>query len=181
MKDSKDEYLMLREEILHLDTMTNNTINFFYVFIATYMIFALNQDDTIFILISYIVIIPAYLIVISKVQGMYKIGAYLKVFHEGGNFNWESRRIMYTKNTKPNIFNYVSSINFPFIFVSVTVDILFLYNILCRCPLLSYEIGKIILCIVLSILLFILIYKNRSIKTEDFVYEWNEIKNKIEK
>lgn len=27
--ESKDEYLMLREEILHLDSITNNTINFF--------------------------------------------------------------------------------------------------------------------------------------------------------
>lgn len=28
MKESKDEYLMLRDEILHLDTIANNTINF---------------------------------------------------------------------------------------------------------------------------------------------------------
>lgn len=26
--DNRDEYLMLREELLHLDTIINNTINF---------------------------------------------------------------------------------------------------------------------------------------------------------
>lgn len=29
MKKSKEEYLMLRDEILHLDMVINNTINFF--------------------------------------------------------------------------------------------------------------------------------------------------------
>ena len=48
------EYLMLRDELLHLDTVVNNTINFFYVFIASFIAFALTQEDTIFILLSYI-------------------------------------------------------------------------------------------------------------------------------
>ena len=50
--EMKEEYLMLREEILHLDSVVNNTINFFYVFMATYVAFSLTQEDTIFILLS---------------------------------------------------------------------------------------------------------------------------------
>lgn len=79
----KDVYLMLREEILHLDSILNNTINFFYVFIASYSAFSLFQEDTTFLLLSYIVIIPAYQIVLNKMQAMCKIGAYLKIYHEG--------------------------------------------------------------------------------------------------
>ena len=57
--EMKEEYLMLREEILHLDSVVNNTINFFYVFMATYVAFSLTQEDTIFILLSFIVT-PVY-------------------------------------------------------------------------------------------------------------------------
>lgn len=77
--EAKDEYLMLREEILHF---INNTINFFYVFIASYIAFTLMQEDTIFILLSFIGIIPPYLIVLNKMNALCKIGAYLHVFHE---------------------------------------------------------------------------------------------------
>ena len=90
---AKDEYLMLREEILHLDSITNNTINFFYAFIAAYIAFALTQEDTIFILLSFIGIIPPYLIVLNKMNALCKIGAYLYVFHEGGSFKWERRNM----------------------------------------------------------------------------------------
>ena len=45
-QESKDEYLMLREEILHLDSIANNTINFFYAYISAYISFALTQYET---------------------------------------------------------------------------------------------------------------------------------------
>lgn len=87
------EYLMLREEILHLDSLINNTISFFYTFMATYLAYALSQDDTILFVLSYMVIVPAYMIVLSKMQGICKIGAYLKVVHEGNEFNWETKNM----------------------------------------------------------------------------------------
>lgn len=178
MAKSRDEYLMLRDEILHLDTLINNTINFFYVFIATFLAFAVNQDDTIFILMSYIVTIPAYLIVISKTKGMCKIGAYLKVFHEGKDYNWESRRIMYQKSIKNNLFKYMASTTFPFVFVGIAVNVLFFYYTPWSCTMPFYEISKIFLCFALFIILLILIWKNKSINTEDFVEKWKEIKEK---
>lgn len=106
------------------------------------MSYALKQDDTIFILMSYIVIIPSYLIVVSKAQGMCKIGAYLKIFHEGEEFNWESRRIMYQEKSEKNIFKYIISMNFPFIFVNISVGILYLYFTPWDCPL-PYSFIKI--------------------------------------
>lgn len=178
MKKTNDEYLMLREEILHLDTVINNTINFFYIFIATYITFALTQDDTIFLLMSYIVIIPAYLIVICKGQGMCKIGAYLKVFHEGKEFKWETRRIEFHKNIKSDIFYYIISTTFPFIFVGIAVDLLLIFYTPWSCSMSSYEIGKVILWFFLSAFLLILILKNRKISTVDYISKWEEVKEK---
>lgn len=178
MKKSNAEYLMLREEILHLDTVINNTINFFYIFIATYITFALTQDDTIFLLISYIVIIPAYLIVICKGKGMCKIGAYLKVFHEGKEFNWETRRIEFHKNIMPDIFTYMISTTFPFVFVGIAVELLLIYYTPWSYSMTPYEIGKVILWIFLSVFLYVLIYKNRKINTVNYVKRWEELKKK---
>lgn len=90
---NEKEYLMLREEILHLDEVIVHTINFFYAFLASFLAFALTQKDTIYIVLSYIVILPAYLIVLSKLHGMSKIGGYLYVYHEkhgNTNFKWET-------------------------------------------------------------------------------------------
>ena len=47
MFEPKDEYLMLRDEILHLDTIVSNTITFFYAFIASFLAFALTQTDNV--------------------------------------------------------------------------------------------------------------------------------------
>ncbi|MCH1982450.1 hypothetical protein MCG98_07715 [Ruminococcus sp. OA3] len=168
------EYLMLRDELLHLDSVVNNTINFFYVFIASFIAFALTQEDTIFILLSYIVIIPAYLIVISKMQGICKIGAYLSVFHEGGKFNWESRNIKFSQR-HVNIFSYIVSSNFPFIFVSAAVVILFLYRTQWDTFSLVYEKCKLCSGFLLFLVVLVLAYKNRNITTKDYIKKWEDI------
>ena len=48
---NEKEYLMLRDEILHLDEVIVQTIAFFYSFIAGYMVFALSHRDTIYIIL----------------------------------------------------------------------------------------------------------------------------------
>lgn len=175
--DKKDEYLMLREEILHLDTIINNTINFFYVFIVSYIAFSLTQNDTIFLLLSYMVIYPAYLIVLSKMQGLCKIGAYLYVFHENKKdavFKWEQRSVQYGNNNK-NIFSYIISSHFPFLLVSCAVMILFFYSTKWDNIYSIYEIIKIIICICLNLILLIITVRNRKISTNDYVEKWEEI------
>ena len=125
--ENEKEYLMLREEILQLDSIANNTINFFYAFIAAYIAFALTQEDTIFILLSYIGIIPPYLIVLNKMNALCKIGAYLDVFHEGGEFNWERRHSEFKNKYESSAFRVISW-HFPFIFVVLAVNGLLLYR-----------------------------------------------------
>lgn len=126
MKKSEEEYLMLRDEILHLSNMENNIMNFFYVSVATILTFSLTQQDTMFILLPYIIIIPSYRLVLSKMKGIYKIGAYMYVFLEGKTFNWERRTSKFYSKL-PNVFGgKVQSFNWPFC-LQVLLLRLFLY------------------------------------------------------
>lgn len=169
--ESKDEYLMLREEILHLDTVINQTINFFYAFISAYIAFALTQNDTIFILLSYIGIIPPYLIVLNKMNGLCKIGAYLNVFHEGDNFNWERRHLIYKDKYESRKSRIISS-HFPFIFVSSAVTGLLLYKTNWQC-ISNYDAIKIFSGLMLFLAVLHEMIKNRNISPQDYIEKWN--------
>lgn len=174
----KDEYLMLREEILHLDSIVNNTINFFYVFIASYSAFALLQEDTLFILLSYIVIIPAYLIVLNKMQAMCKIGAYLKIFHEGKEFNWETRHMQY-KNIYESSHFRVISWHFPFLLVSVSVSILFLFKTDWNSIGSGWEIFKLLICFISMIFILYKLLAFKNISPADYIDKWLKVKGNL--
>lgn len=173
--ESKDEYLMLRDEILHLDNITNNTINFFYAFISAYIAFALTQEDTIFIMLSFIGIIPPYLIALNKMNALCKIGAYLYVFHEGKSFKWERRHMRYKDKYESSEFRVISW-HFPFIFVSFAVSGLLLYKTNWS-SISVIDIIKISICFVLLLIVLIKAYKNRNICPKSYVGKWEEFMN----
>lgn len=61
------------------------------------------------------------MIVVSQFKNIYKIGAYLYVFHEGNDFNWERRSRKFYKEASKHSDNWLTNIqsfNFPFLFVS---------------------------------------------------------------
>lgn len=174
--NSKDEYLMLRDELIHLESMVNNTINFFYAFLVSYLAFACLQSDTIYILFSYIIILPAYIIVISKMEGMARIGAYLCVFHEGETFNWEKRNLEFKRIREKKHFTYIVSSNFPFVITNYTVFIILLYQTSWNQICTMYEILKLLIGMGLFALTNVLYWKNRRIGTNDFVDYWQQIK-----
>lgn len=174
--DNSKEYLMLREEILHLDTIVNNTINFFYVFVSATLLFAVEKEDSWFILISYVVIIPAYLMVLSKKIGLYKIAAYQYVFHEGKAFKWETRqKRIYEMPTFLSI-RRVQSFNFPFIFVSTFVTIIFCIKTNWNNINLTIEFLKVVMAMVLYIIQIGLVIKNRKVSIENFITIWEDVK-----
>lgn len=175
MKESKDEYLMLREEILHLDSIANSTINFFYAFISGYVAFALMQDDTIFILLSFMGIIPPYLIVLNKMDALCRIGAYLNVFQEGKSFNWERRYMKYKKEYESSTFRIVSW-NTPFILISFAVTILFMYKTNWK-YIFAIDIIKSLICFFLLLWILLKSYKNRNINPQDYIDRWDKVIN----
>ena len=172
-QESKDEYLMLREEILHLDSIANNTINFFYAFISAYIAFALTQDDTIFILLSFMGIIPPYSIVLNKMDALCRTGAYLNVFHEGEVFNWERRYMSYRKKYESSKLRVISW-NTPFSIASIAITILFLYRTKWEC-FSVVDIIKSVICIALLLWVLYKAFKNINKNPQDYIKRWENI------
>ena len=166
---------MLRDEILHMDTLVNNTINFFYVFVAGILTFSFSQDDSIFLLTTYVVMIPAYIMVLSKTIGIYRVASYLYVFHEGGVFNWERRNKKIMDSSMFRIFKEISSINLPFFFVSLFVLIIFCVKTNWDNIGEKYELLKIFLSFSLYMVQLILIIKNRKITLDKYIPIWKNI------
>lgn len=177
------EYLMLRDEILHLDQIIVHTINFFYAFLASFIAFSLTQDDTIYILLSYVVILPAYLMVLSKMRGMSRIGGYLYVIHEGtsgSEFQWETYNAKFSaciakkkRFSASKITTFMHTFHYPFAVTNIATFCLFClrthwYN------LTVYEIIKTVICILLFIFIFCLINENRKIGTKEYIAKWDD-------
>lgn len=195
MVDRDKEYLMLREEILHLSDIISQTTNFFYVFIATYItaITAFLKDapdkrDTIYIIFMYIVILPAYLIVLNKAQQMYKIGGYLLVYHEKedqATFQWERNSLLFSQycaSTKAFSFDWIQShmraYHFPFSLVNIAAFLLFAAGTYQnRENIFSvYEEFKIIIFLLLFSITFALIHEQREKTTNEYASMWDDLR-----
>lgn len=177
MSQSKDEYLMLREEILNLQTSENSILGFFYAFIASIIAFSITKQDTMFILMSYIVILPIYRLTLSKEICIYRIGSYLHVFHEGEEFNWE-RRSSILCDKLPKIFKRkIPTFNYPFIYIGTFILVLFLLKTDWeQISIFGYEFMKVLFSLGLYSCLIYLILKNRNLGKMCFIPTWEEIK-----
>lgn len=176
MCKSKDEYLMLREEILQLETSENSIMGFFYAFIASIIAFSLGKKDTMYILISYIAILPVYRLVLSKEINIYRIGSYLHVFHEGKEFNWERRSSILCDKLPEFFKRKIPTFNYPFIFISTFILIIFLLRTDWeQISSLGYEFTKVLISFGLYIWLIYLILKNRKLGKMCFIPSWEEI------
>lgn len=143
MDKRKEEYMSLREEMTQLASAIDGIINILYVFIAAYLAYALNQEDTLYILISHIVVLPAYLLVIGKRMAMCKISAYIIVYYEEDIVGWPSRSINFNTKTGPKIFKYIDASHFPFILINFAILFLFIYRSIWTFSI--YEIIKLII------------------------------------
>lgn len=180
MRNDK-EYLMLREEILHLDTIINNTINFFYVFVSAVLAYAISQEDAVFVLIPWVVIIPSYRIIVGKRKNIFRIAAYLNVFHEGEDFNWERRQKKMYDTSSYGKSKKLSSFNYPFIFVSTLVMIIFCIKINWSEIGMNIEALKIALGMILYVAQIGTIIKNRILDADKYVLQWEKIKRNEKK
>jgi len=177
MKRSKDEYLMLRDEILQLNTLINNTINFFYVFVSAALLFAIGQEDSMYVLMCYVVIIPAYLITLSKQIGLYKIASYLYVFQEGEKFNWERRMKKIYESHHFSALRTIQTYNYPFLFVSTFVTVIFLIKTEWSIIEQTVEFLKLTFAIIMYVFLLVMVIRNRKITIEKYIPYWEKIKN----
>lgn len=174
-----NEYLMLREEILHLGSIENQTFNFMYAFVGAILAYSFSKNDTLTILISYVVVIPAYKRVISFEEGVYKIGAYLYVFLEGEEFNWERRNLAFydelrRRHKESN--RYIQSFHYPFLFISSLITLFFLISTDYQPPYSLYGVLKVVAAILLYLYVLMTAAKHRFYSVRNYIEYWEGIK-----
>ena len=180
------EYLMLREEILNLCTIANNTLTLFYAFIAAYFAIAFNRSDSIYMILSYIAIYPVYIIILVNSQGSAKIGAYLAVFHEkkdDSDFKWETRNLAFYEKNKTKFYR-IGPNNMPFFAVSFIVTIYVIYDtyrLIINENFNTYGMAKLIISLVLFIIILLIYLNNRKVSTQTFVEKWEKVAIEEEK
>ena len=177
MNKSKDEYLMLREEILHLDNIIHSQISVLYVAVASILAFAVNQSNSLLYLIAYVVILPIYLIVVNKSDGMYKISGYLASCLEGEEFNWENNLIRFNNKYRKVRHYTKQAYDFPFIFSSIMTTILFFLTVDYNEIKSLYIIGQIMIACILFIFVILIFFSRYKIKnrTEESKEKWNKL------
>lgn len=172
MDRRKEEFISLRGEMIQLASAMDHIINILYVFITPFLSFALSQKDTIYILMSHIVVFPAYLLVIGKRMSMCKISAYIKVYYDENG--WAPRTIKFKTKIGPKIYKYIDSYHFPFILINLTILFLYINRTSWECSI--YELIKLMIEILFFTLLNILSFKNRKISSSSMIDDWEKIK-----
>ncbi len=91
---NKDEYLMLREEIIFHLNKTHELRNMMYISSIAILAFIYkegNEDGGLLYLLPFAVIIPSYFISLRHSESLRIISSYMEIFLEGDIFNWETR------------------------------------------------------------------------------------------
>lgn len=177
MHQSKDEYLMLREEILHLDNIIHSQISVLYVAVASILVFAINQANSLMYLITYVVILPIYLVVVNKSDGMYKISGYMASYLEGEEFNWENNLIRFNNKYRKVRHYTKQAYDFPFIFSSILTTALFFIAVDYNEIKSLYIIVQIIIACILFICVILIFFSRYKIKnrTEESKEKWDQL------
>lgn len=172
------EYVALRKEVNDLCSSADNIISMLYAFLTAYLAFIFNKEDTAYLLFSYVVLIPVYLLIISKRIASCKISAYISVFHEKTENMWENRLMAYNTPKKPFIFSFIEATHFPFVFINFFI--LFFYFIRFKIYDLETIYGwfKLVLLFLFFIITYALTVRYRKISVCHYVNEWKRIQNK---
>ena len=182
----KEEYIMLRDEILKASDMVKKYRLTMYTLTAALLTFAFNQNEPILFLIPFIAIIPLYLMAMHLVDSTMRIGAYLYVFLETNpecDIKWETRLYAYdlkhkneysTKNTSISPYVVVSLCCIFLSFINMDFSNIFCFDFLWR---LALQIILLVIC------LFIFIKKQTDYlkSKEKYINEWTSIKDKEDK
>lgn len=177
----KDEYLMLRNEILKDYDIIQNSRYILYVVVATILSFSISRDEPLLFLIPYIVIIPTYLVSIDYTLDMYRISTYLMVFLEHGEFNWENHQYKFNYVISKKIPRRFKFFHFPFLSASIACTLLFAlrvkYPVNLKSISIEFCLEEIIAFVLLLIVIFIYYkYKNMPKYQKEYINAWHEVK-----
>lgn len=181
---SKEEYLMLRTEILQYIQNYHNTRSMMYASSGAVLafLFGNNVTEPLMYLLPLFIIIPAYLAAVNFWLSISTDSAYLMVFHEEmkSEFQWESR---YTKLSQArNLRNPSLMMNTqPLSYISVAA----LCVIFWACKIYSawsnycpyekfFELAVGVLCMIVC---FIVFKKNKTDRKEELIQAWRRIRD----
>lgn len=183
MNDGSKEYLMLRDEIMKDYEIIQNSRNVLYVAVAAILAFAVDQKEAFLFLVPYIVIIPIYLVTIDFKLNMYKLGTYLKVFHEQGDFHWENRLYVFNYEIEKRVTRGEQFFHAPFTVSALVCLVMFFASLTYPESIRDASVGftlGVIAAISLFAAVAVIFFKYRNIKKiqDNYINSWENVKEK---
>ena len=180
-----EEYNTLRAEVLQKIELHNKLIMFAITTTVAILAFAFSQNNAYLFLLPFSGIIPVSLRVIYYRSAMVKISAYIAVFIEpkNKNYNWE------TRNHKLNISinNYItkalrSKINYDCLILSISCYILFVVRFLNMTSKINFDFWIAVISPILLVIieLILSIKGNKLYKTKQYRSDkWKKMHDKV--
>lgn len=176
MKSTK-EYKMIKDEIMYMHKAIQELRSILYVAVASVLTFAVGKTTPLLCLVPYCVIIPTYIVTIDYQFSMWKLGAYLLVFQEGKEYNWETRLHIFNTKEARKSRGSAKSFHSPFIATALICTILFFAKI--DYKNISHESWmQIVLAILLlaAVLCYRISRRNPDAAKSEFIKEWTAVK-----
>lgn len=174
------EYEILRAEMMENYTEINNCRSVLYAAVATILTFAVQSDNYLMCLIPYLVIVPLFFLCESKHSKICWIGAYLYVYLEGDNFNWENRHHKYdARYPKDSKREWQATL--MYYIVSSTCSALSIYKIFCSEFTVFGQWVRAIIVFVLTLTIIIIMKKTTVqyvITRGAMIKQWKRLKDK---
>lgn len=172
MNNSK-EYELLRGEIQEGIKTAENYKAIMYSATAAIYAFAIGFKEPMAYLLTLFIIIPVYLQNVEQTLSTLRIGAYLYVFIEGVEFNWETRLKKFDdtyKSKSPPINPYISLSAISTILVFAFQD----YSM--KIHYILFRLGIAVLAFIISAFIIRIKQINYLTEKQKYIHLWMEIK-----
>lgn len=147
-----DEYGQLRNEIIEDYRTITQYNSVLYTVVAAILVFGLKENSYYLCLVSYVAILPLYLLCEAKRKDICRLASYMAVFGEGNDYKWELRHQKFEKNFKSKR-NWQSI--FPYYFAGFICSIISIYKITLDIDNFPENWFRIVLVSLLTIIMFI--------------------------
>ena len=179
----KDEYIILKEEILAELSVIQNCKNLVYTLVIALLAFSFEKNNSWMFLLPFVAIIPLYNLIIQKIDSTIRTGTYMLVFLEPYiDIKWETKLYEYDKKYRRDF--SVKKINIDsFVILSGVCIIMSVINLDLQ------QIGKFDVwgCIITQLFLSlysIWVFCSKRVdyvsRKEKYIEEWKQIKNSEE-
>lgn len=176
----KDEYNILKEEILVELSTIQNCKNLVYTLVIALLAFSFEKNNAWMFLLPFVAIIPLYNLIIEKIDSTLRTGTYMLVFLEPYlDIKWETNLYKYDKKYKNDFSTKKINID-SFVILSVVCIVLSIINLNFKQIQKPEVWGCIIFQFVLVIYCIWIFFTRRidyTLRKEKYIKEWEQIKN----